>query len=270
MTIPPWLNPPDYIASASRGFQLGLSMRQQEQAEELAQAKLSLEQDQIRMQQQRYAAQAAESLRAHNALEKYRIDSLKQRQQELDALNRYRTAALVSKQTKIEPGPIQTEDIGGGYRAVTRPGSPTIHVIKDQTASEKLSDIEKARIGSLNAAIAVRDRAIVDIEYGTDPTDKKAAAAALTRKGNIMIDRDRLMDERSRVLRDASERASKLRQPTTTTGLPSQPSGKKSLDMPTAKQFLQQAISELSSGGGQVTEDAIKARARELATAAGF
>lgn len=109
MPIPPWLQPVDLVGAASRGAQLGLSIRAQDQAAEERAAQLALEGDRINIAQQQHALQweqanqrAAEALRSHNALEVFRQKNLEERQRQNAILNADRAMSRELDQRRLD------------------------------------------------------------------------------------------------------------------------------------------------------------------------
>lgn len=145
--IAPWLIPTDVIGSMSRGAQLGLSARSQDEAEASAADRLRLAYDQMAQEERRASElsafrqqQAAQALQMKHEqaqmLNAYRQAEIQQKQSAAEALQKHYEDLAKHYETqdtkKKEPtdyGDILTQDLPGGATAVFRKGSPGLHVI---------------------------------------------------------------------------------------------------------------------------------------------
>lgn len=177
-TLPPWLDRPNYVSAMQAGAQLGLSMRAQDQAAEQAAIRNQLEQDALNVQQTRYAAQAAEALRAHNVLEAYRQRQLEQRRAESEALAESRRQALEQRALGKEYGEVETTQLSPNVSAAFRKGSPGLHVFKtgDTTSSTTPSLTQRTQLDIAKQEISDANREVASIlkEPSYGPTDPQA------------------------------------------------------------------------------------------------
>ena len=152
MALPPWLqiNPRDYLAAVEAGTRAGLSIRQaSEQAWENAQ-RMQMEQQAQQERQQQLGVENQQNRLAQEQLDRYRQQqaaTAAQRATIADAnekaMQNFRQAEttetarhnLVSEATASanakgkEYGDIESLDLGDGYKAVFRKGSPGFHLV---------------------------------------------------------------------------------------------------------------------------------------------
>lgn len=194
MALPNWIQPTDLVGAASRGAQLGLSLRSQDMAAAQHAAQLALEEDRINLAQQNQAVQyemasqrAAEALRQHNALEAYRVRTLEQRGQ-IESQRAAARAEAESARRALEERRVRVSEQGLEERKKATGVSPTATVIQDPVTGKpvtvwqgggrwQLGSQDKGQDAATKALTAIEDKSLSARQSALEKQISEAANA---------------------------------------------------------------------------------------------
>jgi hypothetical protein len=161
--IAPWIVPPDYIGAASRGAQLGLSARAQDEEENRAADRLALAYKTLESQERR-ASEASQARHEQAAA------ALALRGKQMDALGKYRQERLSEQERALD---LRKKSIEDSLDLRKKAMEQSLD-LKNQALAGKLTDEEKS---SLNAAQNTKRQAQIKL---ADPNMTPSAREGLS------------------------------------------------------------------------------------------